>query len=67
MAMEIRERCDGCGLCVAVCPNGAIVLGGVPAFRILAALCTECLGYAQEPSCVEVCPREAIVPLLPRE
>ncbi|HVX66634.1 MAG TPA: 4Fe-4S dicluster domain-containing protein [Bryobacteraceae bacterium] len=58
--MIILPECTGCLLCAAVCPNSAIELTA-DAMRILAPLCTECVGYAAEPSCAEVCPEDVIV------
>jgi NAD-dependent dihydropyrimidine dehydrogenase PreA subunit len=50
-----RTQCTGCGVCVDVCPTGAISLDeseGVS--TINSALCSECL------LCLDVCPNGAI-------
>jgi len=47
------DRCDGCGVCLEVCPDGAISLvDGVA--RIDSGFCTEC------EACVQACPIGAI-------
>ena len=47
------DRCDGCGDCMEVCPEGAIQLVGGLA-QINSELCTEC------EACVQACPNGAI-------
>lgn len=50
-----RSQCTGCGVCVDVCPTGAISLDeneGVS--TINSTLCSECL------ACLDVCPNGAI-------
>ena len=47
------ERCNGCGACLEVCPNGALYLIEGKAM-VDGALCQEC------EACVAVCPTEAI-------
>lgn len=47
------ERCDGCGACLEVCPNGALYLIEGKAV-VDYALCQEC------EACVAACPIEAI-------
>ncbi|MCW5965598.1 MAG: hypothetical protein KIT83_16290 [Bryobacterales bacterium] len=59
MACRIEPHCNACGLCIAICPVWAIA--ELPAgVRIEPLLCTECLGYAEAPVCIEVCPCHAI-------
>jgi len=47
------DRCDGCGDCIEVCPEGAIQLVGGLA-QINSELCTGC------EACVQACPNGAI-------
>ena len=61
MALIINEECVSCDACVAECPNEAISEGD-PIYVIDPNLCTECVGYFDEPQCVNVCPVDAIVP-----
>jgi len=61
MALIINEECIACGACVDECPNEAISEGD-PIYVIDPNLCTECVGFYDEPQCVTVCPVEAIVP-----
>ena len=60
MAFSIQPGCTGCGDCLPACPNGAIV-AVAPVYRIVAALCTECVGYADTAVCASLCPEQAIV------
>jgi len=52
-AFVITELCDGCGVCVGVCPANAITMESRKA-RIDPFLCIGC------GACVPVCPKEAI-------
>ena len=49
-----RQACDGCGLCIEICPTGALQLVD-DLIQVESSLCDEC--YA----CVDVCPQEALV------
>ena len=53
-------RCTGCGVCVEVCPVGAIALENGKA-RLDEAACTGC------GACVDVCPEGAIQPVIQGE
>jgi NAD-dependent dihydropyrimidine dehydrogenase PreA subunit len=55
-----EERCDGCGVCVDVCPNGAIYLVDGRA-ALDERLCRDC------EACVAACPVGAIVAMPPLE
>ena len=61
MALMINEECIACDACVPECPNDAISEGD-PIYIIDPNLCTECVGYFDEPQCVEVCPVDCIIP-----
>ena len=61
MALMINEECIACDVCVPECPNDAISEGD-PIYIIDPNLCTECVGYFDEPQCVEVCPVDCIIP-----
>ncbi len=55
MALKITEDCNNCGACEPECPNTAITEGD-DIFIIDPAVCTECVGFHDEPACVSVCP-----------
>lgn len=55
MAIVIDATCINCDMCVPECPNDAIVMGEEH-YGIVAALCTECVGFYDQPTCIEVCP-----------
>lgn len=60
MAMKITEECIACGACLPECPTNSIAEGN-PVYTIDAATCVECIGHADSPKCVAVCPVECIV------
>ncbi|ABL65446.1 4Fe-4S binding protein [Chlorobium phaeobacteroides] len=60
MALYITEECTYCGACEPECPVTAIAAGD-DIYVIDAGTCTECVGYADAPACVAVCPAECIV------
>lgn len=59
MAYRIDSDCTARGECLSTCPNDAIGKGA-SIYRIEPLLCTECVGYAEEPQCVEICPEDVI-------
>lgn len=60
MAYVITDDCIACGECLPACPNSATAEGCLN-YRINRYLCTECLGFADEPQCAQVCPVDAVV------
>ena len=61
MSTRITADCIDCGLCVEVCPNGAIHAGST-VHEIEPQLCTECVGFHAEEQCAAVCPVDCCVP-----
>lgn len=61
MAYMITEDCINCGACDPECPNNAIAEGN-PVYVIDPYLCTECVGYYDEPQCISICPVDCIIP-----
>ena len=59
MAYLINEDCINCGACEPECPNEAISESD-PVYTINPDLCTECVGYHNEPQCISVCPVDCI-------
>ena len=50
----IAEKCTGCGVCVEICPNGALHL--VDSLAVLEqSACTQCQ------ACIDACPEGAII------
>jgi ferredoxin len=61
MAMMITDDCIACDACLPECPNSAIS-ECEEKYQIDPDLCTECIGFAVKPQCVDVCPVGGIVP-----
>ncbi len=61
MSLLITNECIACDACRDECPTGAIEEAD-PIYIIDPDICTECVGYYDEPSCIAVCPVECIVP-----
>jgi len=61
MALMITEECISCKACMDVCPNNAISEVDDIITVIDPNLCTECVGFENEPQCADVCPVDAIV------
>ena len=60
MALMITEECINCAACEPECPNEAIQEGD-PVYTIEPDLCTECVGFHDEPQCAAVCPVDCCV------
>ena len=53
MSVLVDARCTACGLCLATCPERALLPApGRP--RVVDSRCTGCL------ACIEICPTNAI-------
>jgi len=61
VTVRITEECVYCGSCEPTCPNDAISPGD-DYYVVDPERCTECLGFYDQPQCMEVCPTDAIVP-----
>lgn len=61
MALKITDECISCGACEPECPNAAISEGS-DTYVIDPDLCTECVGFFDEPQCAAVCPVDACQP-----
>ncbi|MEB3753440.1 YfhL family 4Fe-4S dicluster ferredoxin [Acinetobacter sp. MD2(2019)] len=59
MALLITSDCINCDMCLAECPNNAIS-EGTEIYEIDAQHCTECVGFYEAPTCIEVCPIHCI-------
>lgn len=63
MALKITTECINCDICEPECPNEAISYDqkGQKTYVIDTDLCTECVGFYDEPTCDKVCPIDCIV------
>ncbi len=61
MAYKITDECISCGACEAECPNNAISEGET-IYVIDPDKCLECVGSADSPRCVEICPVDCCIP-----
>lgn len=59
MSVLIGDECIACDACREECPSEAIEEGD-PIYCIDQDLCTECVGYYDEPVCISACPVDAI-------
>jgi len=60
MALLIKDNCINCDMCEPECPNEAIFFGA-EIYEITQDLCTECIGFYEQPTCVAVCPINCII------
>ncbi|MFQ5879559.1 MAG: 4Fe-4S dicluster domain-containing protein [Dehalococcoidia bacterium] len=56
-----RERCIGCGACMAACPYDAIYLNPQNHSAEKCNFCAHRIDLRLEPACVAVCPTQAII------
>lgn len=65
MSLQILDDCINCDMCGPECPNQAISLqqvkSGKRIYQIDPQLCTECVGFYAEPTCIKVCPIDVVV------
>lgn len=61
MALLITDQCINCDMCLPECPNQAII-EGENFYEINPERCTECVGFYETQTCVDVCPIECIEP-----
>ncbi len=59
-SLVILHQCIACDACRDVCPTQAIDIGE-PIYTITKEQCVLCAGYTASPSCIEVCPVDAII------
>ena len=62
MSLLIQSTCVNCDMCLPECPNEAIVVGA-EIYEILPQLCTECVGFYDQPQCQKVCPIDKCIVL----
>lgn len=55
MALQITDACINCDMCLPECPNTAIFEGD-KIYEIDVNRCTECVGFYDTQTCVDVCP-----------
>lgn len=60
MALKITDRCINCDMCAPECPNNAISMG-FDIYEIEPNLCTECVGFYENPTCKSVCPINNVI------
>jgi len=63
MVLKITKDCINCDICEPECPNDAIFYDqkGQKTYVINPELCTECVGFYDEPTCDKVCPIDCII------
>lgn len=61
MTLHITKLCVKCDLCIEACPKKAIKFKNKK-YTINKNICTECIGYYNQPQCKKICPiKNAII------
>lgn len=59
-SLLILNQCIACDACREICPTNAIQIEE-PIYTITQSKCILCVGYSESPSCIKVCPVDAII------
>lgn len=57
--IEIESTCINCDMCVLECPSDAIFMDQTH-YQIAKDVCIQCSGFYDKPTCIDVCPIDAV-------